>query len=565
MNRSSRYIIEDVDIEQDLLRELEELAEKREQSSPRSNDSTIGEDSRELDELLGRGGADNDAKDGSTSSSPFPGYDLFQSASEVTRHVCGQAFDEVKNARDLFCEIDHVDDSELVILETDDERKDTAAVEDRYALSHDGDSHRLISNSPCTSICNDAENDSIENEHSSRHIIESQWAQGDKEEAQNEKYLLEESLLQIERESKEESSIKQRSRTEIMRRREIMVSKERVECARSDNALYLLQLNARRFVCKIQADRAERRRTCATKISRIGTEFILKQYILLWRTLMIHNSRARLIACWLRYHCHRKKERLKAVARMRAQAIFIMDRIIYVNRCRMYIRRWCGFVVIIQRQEQLATKRHDCSVLIQCLVRGYFSKRHLCKLREIRHNHSTLVIQCNWRNYLARKQYSILAQRAFESKCRAAVVIQKVYRSVQTRQRFQKAKSSRYSLEDPELDDLLLEEVESMLHSMLDVQDEDLNDPLEWKPQLPKLNRQNDGVAMSNIGVPHPHGTEYPQRHVSNENSDAPGKHGQLMNEWCIKDERVIEVSIISVYIQYQSSSFLTFHSYVPS
>lgn len=276
---------------------------------------------------------------------------------------------------------------------------------------------------------------------------------------------------------------------------------------------------------------------------------------------MIHDSRARLIASWLRYHCHRKKERLKAVAWMRAQAIFIMDRILCVNLCRMYIRRWCGFVIIIQRQERLATKRHNCSVLIQCLVRGYLAKRHLCELREIRRDYSTLVIQCNCRSYIARKQYSILAQRAFENKCRAAVVIQKVYRSVQTRQRFQKAKSSRYSLEDPELDDLLLEEVESLLNTMLDIQDEDLNDPLEWKPQLPKLNRQKDAVAISNIGLPQ--GTEHPQRHVSKENSDAPGKHGQLMNEWHIKDERVIEVSI-SVYtytVDINSYLFLTFHS----
>jgi len=157
-----------------------------------------------------------------------------------------------------------------------------------------------------------------------------------------------------------------------------------------------------------------------------------------------------------------------------------------------------------------------------------------------------LVIQCNWRSYLARTQYFILAQWAFENKYRAAVVIQKVYRSVQTRQRFQKAKSSRYSLEDQELDDLLLEEVESMLHSMLDVQDEDLNDALEWKPQLPKLNRRKDDVAMSNIGLPQ--GIESPQRHVSKENSDTLGEHGHLMNEWHIKDERVIEVSILSVY-----------------
>ena len=546
MKRSSNYIIEDIDIEQDLLRELEELAEKHEQSSPRSNESTFSADCRELNELLGRE-AENDAKDGcASSSSPFPGYDLFQSASEVTSHLCGQTFDEVTNVRHLFCEIDNVDDSELVILETENERKDTAIVEDRYALSHDGDSHRIISLSPCTSICNDAENDSIENDNSSRQIVESQWMQGDEEEAQNEKYLLEESLLEIERESKEERSIKQRSRTEIMRRREIMVSKERVECARCDNAVYVLQSNARRFVCKVRADRAERRRTCAIKISRIGTEYILKQYILSWRNSMIHDSRARIIACWLKYHCHRKKERLKAVARMRVQAICIMDHILCANRCRMYIRRWSEFVVIIQRQEQLATKRHDCSVLIQCLVRGYFSKRHLCNLRTIRHNYSTLVIQCNWRSYLARTQYSILAQWAFENKYRAAVVIQKVYRSVQTRQRFQKAKSSRYSLEDQELDDLLLEEVESMLHSMLDVQDEDLNDALEWKPQLPKLNRRKDDVAMSNIGLPQ--GIESPQRHVSKENSDTLGEHGHLMNEWHIKDERVIEVSILSVY-----------------
>jgi len=535
-------------IELELLRELEELKEKNERFSPRSNNGTVASlDCTEYDEVL-------DARDTSSSSSAqgITMTNLLHSLDVMTTNACGKALDGVEITGKLFCDIDGMRDAPgsdgSMISQEHDLGVDEVESRDDNSIFKEEDSWNALPSSQCSSSSYRIINiDAVHSELRPEQIIDTRWVPRDDvdEEGKNERCLLEESFMIIEREFKEQQSSRERSRKEIMCRREIMMSKERVECDRQGAAAYVLQLAARRFVSKIRAICAEEHRINLMIIVSITTEFVLKQYLLSWRRAVMQFSRARLIACWLRYHCQRRKVRLEALARMRAQAVVVINDIFYANRCKSCIRKLHGFAVIIQKQEKLAKERYSSSVMIQCLVRSHFSKMQVCKLREISQNISVLIIQCNWTGCLARKRYRVSKQRATEKKCCAAIAIQKIYRSAQTRRRFQRAVSSRYSHHDPELEDLLFdEEVTSMLNSILDTQDEDLNLPLKWEPQFPKVKGQKDKVALANNDAL-PEGKS--GRNISQEHGKALGKY-ELMNEWRIKDERVFEVSIPTIF-----------------
>ena len=593
-------------IEAHLLQELEELAQNQ-RTFDSSDESSEEGDFDNLEELLLQydevdGDDDEDMEPGAILAT-LAGFELFQSSSQLAITACGRALEEVKSARELLSEIDV--DTTGTCTGSDEIDKDILLNEERaHAGVHleennvtDNVENRSGSLAGETDGYDDHVADNVAVEKSSGDLVdktnvddggalsrsndiveekvisydEKKTLQEDSTPSSNQRnsymawmnnkpiekqYAMDNLQEEIEREAEEEQLFKKRQRVEAQRKRAIKASKERVSYAHLSVTANRLQLTVRRFVVRRRAMRAENYRLGINKIVNTTNRYLKKQAVDIWVQENLFDREAGRITYWLR-RCHeRKRQRMM----LHSEGMKRITRFMYYNRHRIGFEMWSMHVASERERTNLEMKRIGNAVVLQCATRAFLSRRQTHILREALRQHSVLLMQTVWRGFRARALYHFLQDKVKKQRTNAAVSIQKVFRSGRIRQRFKQARVFRYSYQDSELDDILDNEVDSMLNTMLAMDDSSNKDmPSHWQPKLPKLSTRYNEVEPTEIGSLPSYGMqgsvrdfnheekEASPRHEESKRGSSSQKHENLMDEWQIKDKRVLEVSLQSI------------------
>lgn len=371
-------------------------------------------------------------------------------------------------------------------------------------------------------------------------------------------------LRQIELEVRKEEVLKKKRRIEMLRRRELLLSQERVDFVSKRTAAERIQRHFRKVLIRNLMVRYKNYRQGLTIVARIERDVLLRFSLALWKQFTLYGRSAWIILRCLRHYA--VVTRKKAARRWEELTLLRKETIIakiihksYRKAAKYTINTWCAHIDKEKQLEKLESVRRISAIRIQGLIRTFTAKRKLAFLRleaAARQSKSATCIQSLWRMLQAREHARMLKMKSNNVKSRAATKIQKVVRGSKIRRKFIAiTRKFQFSIEDPELDAMLDEEdIENMLFDIASVEEDEKTDILSdsWVPSLPHLCKRGGEEDPNNI-------YDY-EAHLKNSNEDENpvvsstlqlSKNGihlsqqqKLMDEWNIKDQRVLEVRL---------------------
>lgn len=519
-------------IERELHLELEQLAQKYAFSNMDDSDSHLSlSDQEDFNELL-------EAM-------------VFQTATARTNNGTEKAEDGLEDAFELF-------QSSMIVVTGSDQKATRTNFNTEIMESHDCDLDRSGENTQevdsnvyyelddPTAISYDDTIDPIVAKYNTMSLPHQQhvkskdmaWLVEDEPETENKTYISD-YLQEIEREMKEEELFKRTKRREFQRKRDILISKERVNCARLHNAARSLQSVAQSFLERTRARRDEKYRKGIHIMIHVVRYMLLTHALQRWVVNVTCSRAAERISRCVRLHLKRQLTAYKSRIAYRDTCLQRLIHNQHHSRTKHTFKQWITFVVRRKFKEELLRLKTSSAISVQCIVRAYFSRAKMECLRDDLRKTSAATIQLFWRRSVQRKLHCL-------SKVNAAVTIQKEFRRQRIRQKIIQVLQTNQSHHDEELDNLFGDDVDDILNNMVG---EDFDDSLnmDWKPELPEVTRcleRPPSNFISSIGT-----------RTSMENSDVilgplegegqgqPGRddHASLMDEWNITDKRVVD------------------------
>lgn len=387
-------------------------------------------------------------------------------------------------------------------------------------------------------------------------------------------------LQEIEQEAKQEEIFKKKRRIEILRKRELLLSQERVDVVTKRSAVEGFQRLSRKVMIR-KLIRYKRYRRGLNTVERIERAVLLTISLSLWKHFASCKRSAKVILrCLLRYHLilARRKKREEAAMRFLQNWILLrkdtmMTKIIqkrFMKVAKYTIDAWRLRIHEEKQLEELQSavvRRSSAVCTIQGFLRILMARRKLVFLRLQAANlsRSASRIQSLWRMSQARKNVRSLKIKYDAIKNNAATTIQKVVRGSKIRSRYIAItrRKSQFSIHDPELDAMLDEDdsIENMLFDIVSAEEDDKRHVFSdcWVPSLPIISHScNDEDRMVGYKDANRHHGEI--RHIGNVKEDYKNQvhstsqlsnngirlseEQKLMGEWNIKDQRVLEVRL---------------------
>jgi uncharacterized protein YehS (DUF1456 family) len=387
-------------------------------------------------------------------------------------------------------------------------------------------------------------------------------------------------LQEIEQEAKQEEIFKKKRRIEILRKRELLLSQERVDVVTKRSAVEGFQRLSRKVMIR-KLIRYKRYRRGLNTVERIERAVLLTISLSLWKHFASCKRSAKVILrCLLRYHLilARRKKREEAAMRFLQNWILLrkdtmMTKIIqkrFMKVAKYTIDAWRLRIHEEKQLEELLSavvRRSSAVCTIQGFLRILMARRKLVFLRLQAANlsRSASRIQSLWRMSQARKNVRSLKIKYDAIKNNAATTIQKVVRGSKIRSRYIAItrRKSQFSIHDPELDAMLDEDdsIENMLFDIVSAEEDDKRHVFSdcWVPSLPIISHScNDEDRMVGYKDANRHHGEI--RHIGNVKEDYKNQvhstsqlsnngirlseEQKLMGEWNIKDQRVLEVRL---------------------
>jgi IQ calmodulin-binding motif. len=376
-------------------------------------------------------------------------------------------------------------------------------------------------------------------------------------------------LRQIELEARKEEVSKKKRRIETLRRRELRLSQERVDFVSKRIAVERIQRHFRKVLMRNLMVRYKNYRQGLTIVERIERDVLLRFSLVLWKHFTLYRRSAWIILRCLRYYV--VVARKKAARKWEEDLILlrketIITKIIHKScmKAAIYtINTWCAHIDKEKQLEKLESVRRISAIRIQALIRTFSAKRKLAFLRleassTTRQSISATCIQSLWRMLQAREHARMLKMKPNTTvKSKAATKIQKVVRGSKIRRKFIAiTRKSQFSVEDPELDAMLEEDdIENMLFDIASVEEDENTDVLSdsWVPSLPLLckrgGEEEDTNNIYDYETQLKNNSEDENQVVSStsqlsKNGIHLSQQQKLMDEWNIKDHRVLEVRL---------------------
>ncbi|GFH56149.1 predicted protein [Chaetoceros tenuissimus] len=366
-------------------------------------------------------------------------------------------------------------------------------------------------------------------------------------------------LSQIEKEFSEEKNVQAKRRTNIQRRRELLISQERVLQSTRSSAIFTLTPLVKRYVAsfrKRRNDKISKRQKSILHFTKVRELLILQRSISKWAEMAFLSRRVSVICKWYRGCIARRKAKsiLKTVARERS--VEQMKSTVEKYRKRSIFLFWKRQVVCVKEMEkQQLARRVSSALCIQKGVRCHLSRIKLKKMKReneyLNRTRSKVAFQI-WRTHFLRVKVNRELFRRLQEKEAASSVIQKYFRGFRIRSRFLLAlkKEAVCMKKDSEIDDILKDDsIDSLLNEILLEEDEN-NCDNEWRPQLPKIEAE---VPTKPTGITHSSQIKdtvakedrlppITSDHITSSavNSEVPGGRQELMSEWKIKDKNVL-------------------------
>ncbi len=550
--------LDDAQIESDLLREVEQLTKKHINENDFLDSSSEEDDVSDLEGiLLDQGGieASNDNLNASNDHilASLPTFELFQSASMLATRAYNQIVEKVEESRISFfkdessslngqCKVDELNlrldlmVGEKVKVANDIEEEDSnfnfaTSPQNMVGLDTKIDLKDVNNETEGKILVNLMNLPKVEGRSTVNECKNMAWFEERNDDKDKEMMCV--SLEEIERETEEEQLFKRIKRKESQRHREILVSKERVNHTRLDNAATTLQTVTRSFLSRQHLKRKQLFDITLAKLSKVLKVALLKTSLKMWAKKIIYIRKAHQIGRWLERHYKKRKALFEERMAMRCKVLRWYIDVVQFRRCQKSFCRWRSFAVCeTQREKEIrrAQKIASCVLLIQCVVRAHLSRLRFQRIKADLKSSSTLIIQSCWRGFTARKTYQIFQDNR---KANAAIRIQGVFRSREVRRQFKETLCANHVYQDPELDEILGNDVDLLVEDIIDITDQSA----DWEPELPKqiaiqrLSEQGKTQEgdESSLGTTH---EVRPQPSL---------KHEQLMDEWNISDKRVIK------------------------
>lgn len=362
-------------------------------------------------------------------------------------------------------------------------------------------------------------------------------------------------LREIEQEAKQEEVLKKKRRIEIMRRRELLLSQERIDFVRKRSSVERIQRFARKILMWKLMKRYKMYRQGLAIVERIERTVLLSISLSSWKMFCSHKRSAYIILHCLRYHVitARKKRARKLkdllVRRKKDRLVTKITDNCYVKLVRYAYDTWYKHIIEAKQLDRLQSIRRISAFRIQGFLRILVARKQLALLRveAVSHSRSAVCIQSNWRMIRAKEKNRLLTQLKFEAiQNSAATKIQKFVRGSRIRRKFITIlRTSKISIQDPELDAILDEDdIDNMLVDIASVDEGDIFSDC-WVPSFPNLfnkheaTKSNDETSFGNVDETDEHNvlsTSHEGTILSQEQ--------KLMDEWNITDKRVLESMI---------------------
>jgi len=362
-------------------------------------------------------------------------------------------------------------------------------------------------------------------------------------------------LREIEQEAKQEEVLKKKRRIEIIRRRELLLSQERIDFVRKRSSVERIQRFAKKILMWKLMKRYKMYRQGLAIVERIERTVLLSISLSSWKMFCSHKRSAYIILHCLRYHVitARKKRARKLkdllVRRKKDRLVTKITDNCYVKLVRCAYDTWYKHIIEAKQMDRLQSIRRISAFRIQGFLRILVARKQLALLRveAVSHNRSAVCIQSNWRMIRAREKNRLLTQLKFEAiQNSAATKIQKFVRGSRIRRKFITIlRTSKFTIQDPELDAILDEDdIDNMLVDIASVDEDDIFSDC-WVPSFPNLfnkheaTKSYDETSFGNVDETDEHNvlsTSHEGTILSQEQ--------KLMGEWNITDKRVLESMI---------------------